>query len=53
MIQLFETKNPKIKVDRIAIMTSSKVNNLPYPQLSSHYRTTSSKSIKNRPMLKR
>ena len=53
MIQLFETKNPKIKVDRIAIMISSKVNNLPYPQLSNLYKTTSFKSIKNRPMLKR
>ena len=53
MIQLFETKNPKIKVDQIAIMISSKVNNLPYPQLSNLYKTTSFKSIKNRPMLKR
>ena len=53
MIQLSKTMNLKTKVDRIAIMTSSKVNNLPNPQLSNHYRITSSKSIKNKQMLKR
>ena len=53
MIQLFETKNTKTKVERITIMTSSKVNNMPNPQLSDPSRTTSSKSIKNRLMLER
>ena len=53
MIQLSKTMNLKTKVDRIAIMTSSKVNNLHNPQLSNHYRITSSKSIKNKQMLKR